>query len=198
ASHQSEEHFDATKCHPEIRTAVLNKIMSWVNSEEPNEQMMWLRGPAGAGKSLIAQTVSEICHNESKLLSSFFFSRMAAGRSDGNRLVPTIAYQLATTVPEVNGVIIDQMQQDPGILKHSMEIQMQRLILQPLSWLETDVMNVIQDSHIPYLVVIDGLDECQDCQMQSRIITVISSILVQLPLAVDLLFLITSRPEFEI
>ncbi|KAF8982583.1 hypothetical protein BDQ17DRAFT_1228099, partial [Cyathus striatus] len=74
AGHKSAERGDPPKCHPETRKAVINDIMSWVDSNEPNEKIMWLQGPAGAGKTTIAQTVAERCDKEMKLVSSFFFS----------------------------------------------------------------------------------------------------------------------------
>ncbi|KAF9008429.1 hypothetical protein BDQ17DRAFT_1236873, partial [Cyathus striatus] len=167
AGHQSLECIDSPRCHPETRIAVLDDIMSWVNSETLNERILWLSGPPGAGKSSIAQTVSEKCHDESKLLSSFFFSRMDARRSDGNRLVPTIAYQLATEIPEANSIMIEQISDDISILKSTMAIQMTDLVLATLRRLETGAKKS-QVSHIPYLVVIDGLDECRDSSMQFK------------------------------
>ncbi|KAF9008459.1 hypothetical protein BDQ17DRAFT_1219259, partial [Cyathus striatus] len=184
------------RCHPETRIAILNDIMSWVNSENPNERILWLSGPPGAGKSSIAQTVSEKCHNESKLLSSFFFSRMDARRNNGNRLVSTIAYQLATTIPEANEIIMKQISSDISILGSTMAKQMTNLVFSTLGQLEKGAKKS-QVSHIPYLVVIDGLDECRNPNMQSHIIKVISDTLISLK-PFDLRFLITSRPESNI
>ncbi|KAF8987844.1 hypothetical protein BDQ17DRAFT_1258173, partial [Cyathus striatus] len=91
------------KCHPETRTAVINDIMSWVDSKNSKEKIMWLRGPAGAGKSTIAQTVAEKCDKENKLVSSFFFSR-SAGRDDGHKLVPTIASEMMIAIPSTKNL----------------------------------------------------------------------------------------------
>ncbi|KAF9004367.1 hypothetical protein BDQ17DRAFT_1408845, partial [Cyathus striatus] len=203
AGHQSKERFDAPKCHPETRIAVLDDIMSWVSSENPKEHMMWLSGPAGAGKSSIAQTVCEQCYRDKKLLSSFFFSWTATGigRDDGNRLVPTIACQLAIAIPGARDYIIDQLEKDPSLLSYSMEAQMQKLILDPLAQVYERLPDPANshnpDSHLPTLVVIDGLDECHDPQMQSNIVMMISAIFSQQP-TLRLRFLIASRPELEI
>ncbi|KAF9004368.1 hypothetical protein BDQ17DRAFT_459050 [Cyathus striatus] len=214
AGHQSKERFDVPKCHPETRIAILEDIMSWVNSKNPKEHMMWLSGPAGAGKSSIAQTVCEQCHFEQKLLSSFFFSRTAAGtgRDDGNRLVPTIACQLAIAIPEARDHIVDQLEKDPTLLTYSMEVQMQKLVLDPLAQVYEQLRNPTNSQNpdstatqrvahvvgfrLPNLVVIDGLDECHDPQMQSNIVTMIATIRSRQPAL--LRFLIASRPELEI
>ncbi|KAF8997560.1 hypothetical protein BDQ17DRAFT_1198270, partial [Cyathus striatus] len=74
ASHDAGERHDAPKCHPETRKTVLNNIMSWINSDNEATRIMWLYGPAGAGKSAIAQTTADECYSERKLAASFFFS----------------------------------------------------------------------------------------------------------------------------
>ncbi|KAF8986940.1 hypothetical protein BDQ17DRAFT_1490495, partial [Cyathus striatus] len=79
ASYDAGECHDAPKCHPETRKVVLLNIMSWVNSDNEATRVMWLYGPAGAGKSAIAQTTAEECHNEEKLAASFFFPTLGLG-----------------------------------------------------------------------------------------------------------------------
>ncbi|KAF8982500.1 hypothetical protein BDQ17DRAFT_1505788 [Cyathus striatus] len=41
------------------------------------QELCGLYGPAGAGKSAIAQTTAEECHREGKLAASFFYSRFS-------------------------------------------------------------------------------------------------------------------------
>ncbi|KIK52272.1 hypothetical protein GYMLUDRAFT_180242, partial [Collybiopsis luxurians FD-317 M1] len=38
-----------------------------------DHSVCWLYGPAGAGKSVIAQTLAEICMERGLLVGSFFF-----------------------------------------------------------------------------------------------------------------------------
>ena len=74
AFHNSKERFDPPKCHPNTRLAVLEKIMKWIKWEEDLDAfIMWVYGPAGSGKSAIAQTIAEMCEQEMILLASFFF-----------------------------------------------------------------------------------------------------------------------------
>jgi len=48
--------------------------MGWIKREEDLDAfIMWMYGPAGAGKSTIAQTIAEMCDEEMLLLASFFF-----------------------------------------------------------------------------------------------------------------------------
>ncbi|KAF9000877.1 hypothetical protein BDQ17DRAFT_1542998 [Cyathus striatus] len=199
AGHRSEERYDAPKCHPETREAVIKDIMSWVDTKGTDKGIMWMHGPAGAGKSAIAQTVAELCYNQKQLAASFFFSRTATGtgRNNGIKLVPTIAYQLGISSPSVKRFIISELEEDEAVLSHSMEIQMETLVMKPLSDAIIAHKNVESDNlHIPHMVIIDGLDECNVTNIQSRIVKMIASMVAKTPL--HLCFLIASRPELEI
>jgi len=106
AAHDSVEH--APKCHPETRKTVVNDIMNWIEDPSRTSSILWFNGPAGAGKTAIAYTLSERCAAKQWLGGSFFFSRLAFARDDAARLFPTIAYQLAVALPDF-GKIIDKV-----------------------------------------------------------------------------------------
>ncbi|KAF9008220.1 hypothetical protein BDQ17DRAFT_1388780 [Cyathus striatus] len=186
ASHDASERYDAPKCHPETRKAVLSNIMSWVNSDNEATRIMWLYGPAGAGKSAIAQTTAEECHNEGKLVASFFFSRFRAGRNNKDGLVATIAYQICVSVPAMKEHIIKNVEKNPNIFKTNIRVQMQELVIEPFKLVKSE------------LVIIDGLDECQTRKDQVEIIEAIAKSLSLIDSASFLRFLLVSRPEVEI
>ena len=101
ALHNSGERFDPPKCHPNTRIAVLEKIMNWLLKNAGQKALiMWLYGPAGAGKSAIVQTIAEKLFAQKLLLAGFFFSRTDSRRNHERSLVATIAYQAALTLPE--------------------------------------------------------------------------------------------------
>jgi hypothetical protein len=54
AFHNSDELYNAPKCHPHTHIAVLDDIMKWVGESElaRDNFMMWLFRPAGSGKSV--------------------------------------------------------------------------------------------------------------------------------------------------
>ncbi|EEB94165.1 hypothetical protein MPER_07068, partial [Moniliophthora perniciosa FA553] len=67
----------------------------------PSDRILWLYGPAGAGKSAIAQTVAETAREENILVASFFFSRADSKRNNPKYIFLSIAYQLAHSIPEL-------------------------------------------------------------------------------------------------
>ncbi len=73
AAYASQQDVDAPKCHPEIRTAILNTIMNWVTL--PTTSLQWIlrvNGAAGAGKSAIARSVVDLCLKRRTIIVRFF------------------------------------------------------------------------------------------------------------------------------
>jgi len=194
AFHNSDARFDPPKCHPNTRLAVLAKIMRWIRWEEDLEAfIMWVYGPAGAGKSAIAQTIAEMCDEEMLLLASFFFSRNDPSRSTVKPLVATLAYQIISNLPQTRDIILGAIERDPLIFTKSLVVQVKSLIMGPLqSLVESGSFN----NATRRLIIIDGLDECFDPKAQRNIVEVLAD--SQRQHRLPLLFLIASRPEQHI
>jgi len=169
--------------------------MRWIKWEgDLNSFIMWVYGPAGAGKSAIAQTIAEMCEREMILLASFFFSRNDPSRSNVNSLIATLAYQITLDLPDVRDAILTAIERDPLIFSKSFAVQLETLIVAPLQPLtEAGFFN---DSSSRRLVIIDGLDECSDPKVQQNILQVLS--ITQQQHRLPLVFLIASRPEQHI
>jgi hypothetical protein len=60
APFDSQDRSPAPKCHPGTRSDILSKIYTWIGNHN-SKKLCWVHGPAGAGKSAIAQTVAERC-----------------------------------------------------------------------------------------------------------------------------------------
>ncbi|KAF8987941.1 hypothetical protein BDQ17DRAFT_1483161 [Cyathus striatus] len=194
ASHDAGERYDAPRCHPETRKAVLNNIMSWINSDNEATRIMWLYGPAGAGKSAISQTTAEECYNEGKLAASYFFSKFGARQNKKDGLVATIAYQLCVSVPAMKEHIIKNIEINLNIFKTNIRVQMQALVVEPFKLMNSEHSTC----STPRLIIIDGLDECQTRKDQAEIIEAIAKSLSLIDSASFLRFLLVSRPEVEI
>ena len=192
AFHDSGERFDPPKCHPKTRVAVLAEIMQWIQHIEGSERVLWLYGSAGAGKSAIAQSIAEMCAKLNLLVASFFFSRSSQFRNNEKRLIASLAYQLALSIPATRTYIDSAVQIDPAIFDRSLNTQIETLITRPLESACT-VANLAIVKEWPRLILIDGLDECDSPSIQSSIIRALSTTLLRLPLS--LFLLIASRPE---
>ena len=193
AFHDSDELYDAPKCHPHTRIAVLDDIMEWVCESKSTREdfMMWLFGPAGAGKSAIAKRIAEIATERGLLIASFFFSRTSSTRNTKDRLVATLAYQLALAIPETRDYIEDTIERDRAIFNKNLQTQIDTLLVKPYQAVLSTQLVPSQN-----LIIIDGLDECTDSQAQIAILDAISCSFSQRNLPI--IFLVVSRPELPL
>jgi hypothetical protein len=168
------------KCLPGTRESVLRDIGIWAKNLR-GQNVFWLNGLAGAGKSTIAQSFSDTIAGDGFLGASFFCSRDYIDRRELKNIFPTLAYQLACRYPHVRSHIITSIKKDPTLAHTSLISQLENLLVDPLSG--TDISCVI---------VIDALDECIDDEPSSAILSVLGRFAKQLPLVK---FFITGRPE---
>ena len=162
----------------------------------------WLNGPAGYGKSALAQTIAERYAAEGRLLGSFFFLRGAGERSHISRLIPTLAHQISLTVPGTKPFIESAIEDEPALLGLTVSLahRLQKLIIQPIclnaSQLSSHSKNVSRSVR-KKVVVIDALDECDDKAQMAAFIDILlsaSSGGTHLPFRI----LLTSRVEEHI
>ena len=173
--------------------SILQKIIEWITSlENLDELILWIYNAAGAAKSAIAQTIAEMCEKEGLgiLLGAFFFSRTSPGRSEGNRLIPTLAYQMAVNVPATRRHIEHVFHTNPLVFSQNMESQRDILLSQPL---KKPISRKPSTSR--QVLIIDGLDECSDPKVQSQILAVLAPLAKEHP---SLRILVASRPEHHI
>ncbi|KAF9461641.1 hypothetical protein BDZ94DRAFT_1221180 [Collybia nuda] len=195
AVYDSQGRYPPPRCLPRTRQAVLEEIFDWIGGEREN--ILWLYGPAGVGKSAIAQTVAEICAKKGILVASFFFSRDSPGRDTTGRLIPSIVYQLAVSMPEKRSLIGKTVEGDLSILHKSAKAQVEALII-PL-FLSDSRNNSMAPEKVhcqPFVIIIDGLDECRGDNNQREVIHIIEELVHNSH--VPFRFFIASRPEPQI
>ncbi|KAJ7678013.1 hypothetical protein DFH06DRAFT_564613 [Mycena polygramma] len=184
AFHDSLERYPQPRCHPETRTEMLQDLHQWSSQTDSGSSILWLHGPAGAGKSAIAQSFCQMLEAEGRLGATFFFKRGDASRGSGNKLFPTIAYQLARSLTELKQVISAIVEDDPSIVDKDLSTQVLKLLIEP-SRRSTWNHNLA--------IIIDGLDECQDQHIQQQIL--LSLGMMTRELHFPLRILVASRPE---
>ena len=179
--------------------------MAWIGDNNPAPSMMIMHGPAGSGKTALAQSIAERCKAQHWLAAAFFFSRTAPGRNNGHTLFPTIVFQLISSHPEVRPAIRIRLRREPTLLKKSIEVVAEELLIIPFSSWIYIVLCWITDSSFfswafgwvhPRLIVIDGLDECDNKKIQSHILR--AAAMATTRLRRPFRILITCRPEIHI
>ena len=192
------------QCDPGTRLEVIAQIRQWLDGHVNDERAVvcWLNGPAGYGKSALAQTIAECYAAEGRLLGSFFFLRGAGERSHISRLIPTLAHQISLTAPGAKLLVESALQDEPALLESTVSLahRFQRLIIDPIhlnasqvSYSSEDVSCLVKKQ----IIVIDALDECDDKAEMAAFIDVLlsaSSGRTHLPFQI----LLTSRVEEHI
>ncbi|KAJ3576547.1 hypothetical protein NP233_g360 [Leucocoprinus birnbaumii] len=195
--HDSSEREYAPRCHPETRLELRGTLQTWLSNPQRQRDFIWLSGPAGAGKSAVAQTFAEYCQGIDQLGASFFFSKLR-NKDSGNGLVATIAYQLADRDVAYNCWITRILSRNPAILDKTLRIQFQKLIVEPFTVLAKH-SPATETSRKPLVIIIDGLDECADERTQCEIIKLISEFVQKpKPSIFSLVWLVCSRPEWHL
>ncbi|KIJ97760.1 hypothetical protein K443DRAFT_9694 [Laccaria amethystina LaAM-08-1] len=166
------------RCDPGTRLEVIAQVREWLDGHDNDERAVvcWLNGPAGYGKSALAQTYAA----EGRLLGSFFFLRGAGERSHISRLIPTLAHQISLTVPGAKLLIERALEEEPALLGSTLSLahRLQRLVIEPIhlntsriSYSSEDVSSFVKKQ----IVVIDALDECDDKAEMADFIDVLLS-----------------------
>lgn len=153
------------RCHQGTRHIFLREILSEIEQDN-RPPLFWLCGPAGAGKSAVAQSLAELWENQGGICTTFFFSRKDE-RNDPTSVLPTLAYQLAILFPMYRHHISRSLAEDPTIPEQSLSIQFQKLISEPLSYSG-------RAGSQPILFLLDGIEECGGRDFQQKLITLVT------------------------
>ncbi|KAF9442528.1 hypothetical protein P691DRAFT_779366 [Macrolepiota fuliginosa MF-IS2] len=168
AAYDSSEH--PRNCHPGTRVRYINQIVKW-GSEDANygHHIFWLKGPAGVGKSAIAQSCAEEFAARNKLAAAFFFSR-SNQRDDPQCLFTSISYQWASKRKPYAKILKSTIDDDPTIVQKELSHQFHHLFVSPLQEL------IASGKDIPErVIIIDGLDECAGETAQRAIIEIVAA-----------------------
>ncbi|EXL39972.1 hypothetical protein FOCG_17422 [Fusarium oxysporum f. sp. radicis-lycopersici 26381] len=184
---KAEEHNPT--CLPDTRKELLKEIYRWIDDPK-SKTIFWLNGMAGTGKSTISRTVARSRSKRGDLGASFFFKRGEVDRGNLDKLMSTLAYHLAMSIPGATVFIKKVLDVNPAIVGKTVKEQFETLIQGPLC--EAAATATIPSTVV---MVIDALDECdQEADIRS-LISIFSQAKIIRP---QLRVFLTSRPELPI
>jgi hypothetical protein len=191
ACHTSKTAASAPKCKPGTRTKAIMDLTAWAKevAADPSSSkklVLWLRGPAGSGKTCIMREVARICRQNGLLAGDYFFSTRVPGLDNEAPFVATIASNLIIVVPALDHQVQKTIRLNPKIFEQSLEFQMEELILKHIASIPPQA---------PRILVVDGFDECQDQTQRARLLHLLYS-LVTPPHSFRVIM--ASRPEYDI
>ena len=169
-----------TECDPRAYKDVLSFLTTLLMSTSNN--IIWLYGPPGCGKSTISLTLAENFNSTLRLGSYLYFSDESSSPSS---VIATIAFKLACFDSTLGKIISDHVGRHHGGL--SVETRFKEYLLDPL----TERAHAVNG---PVIIILDGLDECGQSKSLLKLFS--SGLFSKLPQ--NLRFLITSRWNTEI
>ncbi|KAF5356128.1 hypothetical protein D9756_004282 [Leucocoprinus leucothites] len=181
----------AASCFPGTRTQYIDDITCWAKAigQEPQHRLLWMNGPAGIGKTAIAQSCAEKVARLGVLGASFFFSK-DNGVVDSSQFVTTIANQLRIKDKQYEAILEQKLRANPALPTQRTKDQLYGLIVEPFLELEKLDIHVHQRA-----IIIDGLDECNGDAKQSQIVDLVVQSVQAYGERVLLLWAFFSRPS---
>ena len=136
--------------------------------EPQSERLMWLHGPAGAGKTAIMGSVCEKCDKAGDLAGNYFFSVSYGSTNSRTKgpFIATLAFQLVQhdALGSLRPRILVAIERDGTIFDQTIEAQMERMILRPIRDTLAEGADI---SSWPKAIMVDGLDECEAMPIRS-------------------------------
>ncbi|KIJ34493.1 hypothetical protein M422DRAFT_79509, partial [Sphaerobolus stellatus SS14] len=144
-------------CMEGTRIGTLARLMTWASN--PNSPSVYLvNGMAGIGKSAIAWSFCKALAAVPycQLGGSFFCSRQSDIRNNVERILPTIAFQLACRFPPYRQAMVNALKETSHASFSSKTLQEQAKTL----FMDIPPTTCEISKKVPVVVVIDALDEC--------------------------------------
>jgi hypothetical protein len=165
-------------------------ISDWALDPTGAQNILWLHGLAGSGKSTLSTTIANRFRETGHLGAFIFFDRDIAERSDPTTVIRTLAYQLGSFHTRAGLAISAALETFPSIRLSPLRIQFQQLLVDPLS------PEGVLDANAPIVIVLDALDECGCPKKRAALLEILADQFVRLPSAIRVV--ITSRLEHDI
>ncbi|KAH7917791.1 hypothetical protein BV22DRAFT_1123950 [Leucogyrophana mollusca] len=179
-----------SECLPGTRQELLSDIISWATDINCKQNVFWLHGVSGSGKSTVSATVANYIGEMHRLGAFIAFDRNFADCSHPSKVIRTLAHKLGMFDGRIGKAISDAIKGYPGIKGASLLTQFTELLVKPLSSLAS-----LQDEGA-IVVILDALDECGNDATRASLLQVLETQLYQMPSFIRIL--ITSRPLNDI
>ncbi|KAF5357029.1 hypothetical protein D9756_006695 [Leucocoprinus leucothites] len=178
-----EDHAYVPRCREDTRQSLCGRLSAWLQETKTIQPLLWIFGPAGVGKSAVAQTLVKDAKAQGHVrVASFFFQRNLG--SDPDVVIPSLIYQMALLLPSYRLIVVQRFEEDPFIFGKSRCSQFKELISDPflpdlshrpftfLSYLSEQLLASL--FHHPLLIVLDGLNECNSRDAQREFVEMIA------------------------
>src|SRR3984885_3796157 len=178
------------RCLPGTRVDILRALFTSLMDLTADKNIVWLRGPAGSGKSTILNTLAHYTSQLCRRGAFLFWERSKTDNGEPHRVIHTLAHQLARFDSIFARELETQIKTWPHVMESSLDSQFQYLLVEPLTALTA------KHDLGPVIVILDALDECGTSESRRQLLNTLLPGLAKLPKVVRVL--IASRDEPDI
>ena len=170
ALQDSAARYPPPRCLPEARKKEKEIIRRWIEAPNPCSSVFLIQGRTEVEKTALMQTIADRLQAENRHpYACFFFKRGVVGCDNMDQLFSTLAYQLAINMPSMREHIEQAVMKDPALPMRCAATQLQKLIINPFKLLPPPRSSLI--------LIIDGLDECEEEESRDSFLGLISEVL---------------------
>jgi len=162
-------------CLDGTRLETMQSMTDWLTTPSEGQNILWLYGPAGSGKSTISTTIAERFRALRRLGAFIFFDRNNPVQSDPAAVIRTMAYQLAYSIPDIQPAICGKVDGVYNVSMPPIHTQFTELLLDPL----TAVAKM--QCQGPIIIILDALDECGDADSRQSLVALLAKEFAKLP-----------------
>ncbi|KIM24838.1 hypothetical protein M408DRAFT_331512 [Serendipita vermifera MAFF 305830] len=185
---------DDRGCMEGTRTTLLDGIIAWAKGDiiqvtpadsSGANNIYWLYGMPGIGKTSVAHSICQRLHKGGYLGGSFFCRRDDPTLREPKRVLPTLISKLAAMWGPYRTLVAQALRDDPQLNPDSTSGE---LLLKPLQSLRRHPVHSL-------VLVIDALDECGDAEARKKLLNSLREASRRVSW---LKIIVTSRPEADI
>ena len=143
-----------------------------------------MHGEGGVGKTAIAHTLARFLDEEDRLAACFFWDKNDRDRRQAEKLLPTLAYQLAKRHADYRSAVLEILEShDERAIHTGLESQLELLFRAPFSKLSQGKLSESRPPRERHLVIVlDGLDEsCDSIPSRRTLAGIIGDIAILVP-----------------
>ena len=158
------------RCLPNTRVALLRDVDEWLLKGSGNEKMAWVYGYAGSGKSALLNSVAKSLETKRIPFTCFTCKRDDMDRSDVQRILPTICYDITQFYDDYRGNISIIVNQPTGRSISTGDVASQSELLFGEAPSYTVVSPEGTRRLCVHVILIDALDECKDTRQRCALV----------------------------
>ncbi|KAF9539978.1 YVTN repeat-like/Quino protein amine dehydrogenase, partial [Agrocybe pediades] len=170
-------------CTASTREQILEDLRSWTN-DLTSAKVFWMNGMAGTGKTTILYSFCQWLEDNSRLGGNFFCSRSSTSCRSLNKILPSLAYQLAHYSPAFRSQLCTVLEDHQSPQTLNVGSQFKWVIETPFEKSKEAIPEGV-------VIVIDALDECENASEMRLFLETLLKCAGRLPVK----FVIASRPE---